>query len=69
MDQTQLDTAWHSRSSFMNESKRHRQQRAVREEPTACALRTCGWRTHMSRLLHGCTQPCKGGFFSSLAVG
>eukprot|EP00966_Prymnesium_polylepis_P276681 6392164-Prymnesium_polylepis.1 len=31
MDQTQLDTAWHSRSNFMNESKRHRQQRAVRE--------------------------------------
>eukprot|EP00966_Prymnesium_polylepis_P070993 1649246-Prymnesium_polylepis.1 len=31
MDQTQLDAAWRSRSAFMNESKRHRQQRAVRE--------------------------------------
>jgi hypothetical protein len=31
MDPGQLATAWQARSAFMNESKRHRQQRAVRE--------------------------------------
>ena len=35
MDQAQLDAAWRSRSAFMNESKRHRQQRAVREAKAA----------------------------------
>eukprot|EP00966_Prymnesium_polylepis_P023664 544717-Prymnesium_polylepis.1 len=35
MDHTQLDAAWRSRSAFMNESKRHRQQRAVREAQEA----------------------------------
>eukprot|EP00966_Prymnesium_polylepis_P121050 2797739-Prymnesium_polylepis.1 len=31
MHQAQLDAAWHTRSASINESKRHRQQRAVRE--------------------------------------